>query len=144
MIVILMSLLQVAHADWKYKYNHYFVPETNTEMQFGFQRGFSLGFSPFAQGPLFSASYTYLGREQMGVGLEQVITDRFSLRAQLLHNGSGFGGQGEAFVHFEPFQQDASQTKVHHGIVASGSKVGSAWFVGIGYHFGFSNLKFSK
>ncbi|MAA79095.1 MAG: hypothetical protein CL916_07515 [Deltaproteobacteria bacterium] len=50
------------------KYNHLFTPEINSNLQFGFQRGFSVGFSPLEQGPLLSTSYTSLTRMQIGVG----------------------------------------------------------------------------
>tara|TARA_B100000683_G_C12277730_1_gene468582 strand:- start:34 stop:474 length:441 start_codon:yes stop_codon:yes gene_type:complete len=146
MIVVLVGLLCVAFADWKYKYNHFFTPEMNSDLQFGFQRGFSVGFSPLEQGPLLSTSYTYLTRMQLGIGLEQVVGERFSIRAQLLHDESGFGGKGEFFIHFEPLNErgEEAQTKGHHGVVASASMVGSDWFVGVGYHFGFSNLNFER
>ena len=142
MIMVLLVLLEVAYAGWQYKYNHYFTPGFHSEANFELQQGFSIGVSPLEQGPLLSTSYTYLGRMEFGVGLEQVIADRFSIRAQVIRGESGTGGKGELFVHFTPFNEsnNAIQRKVHHGLVFSGSKVGDDWFVGAGYHFGFGNL----
>ena len=95
------GLIGDAKADWQYKYNHNVVPSINSEQQFELQQGFSLGASPFSQGPLLTASYDYFGKKQLGVGLEQKIAEQYSVRSQVVFTDTGTGLSGQVFWHMD-------------------------------------------
>jgi len=148
-LVLMYGLSNEAKADLRYKYNHSFVPSVNAETQIELQNGFSLGATPFAQGPLLTASYTYLGKKQLGIGLEQVMAKQYSVRAQLLYTDDGYGVGGQLFWHLEPEAQSDNthveygrKTEAHHGALISGGLTSDDWWLGIGYQFGFGNMNF--
>ena len=150
-LLFILGITQNAYSDWRYKYNHSFVPSIDAEQNLGLQREFSLGLSPFRQGPMISASYTYLGKQQIGLGLEQKLGESASVRAQLLQTDNDYGLGGQFFWHFETKKENLSTreynpnpTRLHHGLILSGAKTQEDWWIGVGYHFGWSNIGFGK
>ena len=154
MIFFLLGYTSVheAKAEWQYKYNHHVVPSIDSQQTVELQQGFSLGASPFSQGPLLTASYNYFGKKQLGVGLEQKIAEQYSVRSQVVFTDTGTGLSGQLFWHMESqkpvdpshVEYTPRKTEIHHGAILSGGATQNDWWIGVGYHFGFSNMDFRQ